>query len=333
MSISPVVSAQAQPATEESRHRQSLLPILKRWLREPLLHFLLLGLALFAAYAYMQRGRGGVESSKQIALSLDDLRTMDTYFVSQWHRQPTPAEFQAMVEDKGREEVLYREALDMGLDKDDTIVKRRMAQKMQFLAEDVAAAHEPSTVELKAWFDKNSNKFALPSRYSFRHLYFSPDNRGKNAQDDAAKALAKIASQPEDSKLTASLADQFMFQDYYGDRAPDALAKEFGPQFVVALEKLKPGSWQGPVESGYGWHLVYIDTVIPGRIPAFEEMEPDVKTAWLAEQKKEAWQKAYQQMRAKYAVLLPTPPEKGAVQTPGPPPKKQVPAPSGEGPL
>ena len=178
-----------QDSVPQSGPKSSFFPVLKRWLREPLLHFLLLGVVLFAVYAYMQRGRGGVESSKQIALSLDDLRTMDMYFESQWHRQPTPAEFQAMVEDKVREEVLYREALAMGLDKDDTIVKRRMAQKMQFLAEDVAAAHEPSTAELKAWFEKNSNKFALPSRYSFRHLYFSPDKRGKNAQDDAAKAL------------------------------------------------------------------------------------------------------------------------------------------------
>jgi hypothetical protein len=305
--------------------------MLKRWLREPLLHFLLMGVVLFAAYAYMQRGRGGVESSKQIALSLDDLRTMDLYFESQWHRQPTPAEFQAMVEDKVREEVLYREALAMGLDKDDTIVKRRMAQKMQFLAEDVAAAHEPSTAELKAWFEKNSNKFALPSRYSFRHLYFSPDKRGKNAQDDAARALAKIGGQPEDSKLAVSLADPFMFQDYYGDRAPDALAKEFGPQFAVALEKLKPGSWQGPIESGYGWHLVYVDTVIPGRIPAFEEMEPDVKTAWLGEQKATAWQKAYAEMRAKYTVLLPDPNAQPPANTP--PKPKQVPSPSGEAPL
>ena len=325
------VVAEAQPATEQSRLRQSFLPTLKRWLREPLVHFLLLGVVLFGAYAYMQRGRGGVESSKQIALSLDDLRTMEMYFESQWHRQPTPAEFQAMVEDKVREEVLYREALAMNLDKDDTIVKRRMAQKMQFLAEDVAGAHEPSTAELKAWFDKNSNKFALPSRYSFRHLYFSPDKRGKNARDDAAAALTKIAGQPEDSKLAVSLADPFMFQDYYGDRAPDALAKEFGPQFVVALEKVKPGSWQGPIESGYGWHLVYVDTVIPGRIPAFEEMEPDVKTAWLAEQKQQAWAKAYKEMRAKYTVLLPDPGAQPAANTP--PKTKQVPAPSGEGPL
>ncbi len=331
--VSVGVIQNEQDSVRPSRAKSSVFTVLKRWLREPLVHFLLLGVALFGVYGYMQRGRGGVESSKQISLTLDELRQMDIYFESQWHRQPTPAEFQAMVEDKVREEILYREALAMGLDKDDTIVKRRMAQKMQFLAEDVATAHEPSTAELKAWFEKNSNKFALPSRYSFRHLYFSPDKRGKNAQGDAVKTLAKIAGQPEDSKLAVSLADQFMFQDYYGDRAPEALAKEFGPQFVVALEKLKSGSWQGPIESGYGWHLVYIDTVIPGRIPAFDEMEPDVKTAWLAEQKQQAWQKAYTEMRAKYSVLLPGPSDKEAAQAPVPPPKKPVPAPSGEGPL
>jgi len=317
----------------DSRPKNFFNAAVKRWLREPLLHFLLLGAVLFAIYGYLHRGRGGVESSRQIALTLDDLRTMEAYFESQWHRQPTPQEFQAMVEDKIREEVLYREGLAMGLDKDDTIVKRRMAQKMQFLAEDVASAHEPSTAELKAWFDKNSQKFALPSRYSFRHLYFSPDKRGKNAQEDAGQTLAKIAGQAEDSKLAAALADPFMFQDYYGDRTPEAIAKEFGPQFAVALEKLKPGSWQGPVESGYGWHLAFIDTVIPGRVPAFEEIEPDVKTAWLGEQKAQAWQKSYGEMRAKYVVLLPAPPDKQAANAPAPPPKKQVPAPSGEGPL
>ena len=187
-------------------------------------------------------------------------------------------------------------------------MKRRMAQKMQFLAEDVAAAKEPTTAELKEWFEKNSAKFALPSRVSFRHLYFSPDRRGTRAREDAAKALAKLAGQPEDSKLAASLADPFMFQDYYRDRAPEYLGKEFGPQFALAVAKLPSGSWQGLVESGFGWHLVFVDTLIPGRVPAFEEVEPDVKTAWLGEQKAVAWEKAYKAMRAKYTVLLPAPP-------------------------
>ncbi|WP_051978837.1 peptidyl-prolyl cis-trans isomerase [Edaphobacter aggregans] len=329
--VEPTADRQRTLSHPESRN--SFFPRLKGLLREPLLQFLLMGVALFVIYAYMHRGRGGVESSKQIALTVDDLQLMESYFESQWHRPPTPAEFQAMIEDKVREEVLYREALAQGLDKDDTIVKRRMAQKMQFLAEDVAAAHEPSPTELKAWFEKHRSKFSLPSRYSFRHLYFSPDKRGKSAQEDAARVLAKIAGQPGDSRLTVSSGDSFMFQDYYGDRTPEAIAKEFGPPFAVAVEKLKPGSWQGPIESGYGWHLVFVDTVIPGRIPALEEIESDVKTAWLGEQKVTAWQRTYAEMRAKYTVLLPTPPDKDALRNPAPPPKRPVPAPSGEGPL
>src|SRR5215469_14813396 len=165
MSDAAEIARDGHDTLPQSESKNARVPGLSRLLREPLLHFLLIGLALFAIYAYLHRGRMGVESSRQILLSLDDLRQMDLYFESQWHRRPTPQEFQAMVEDKVKEEVLYREGLVMGLDKGDTIVKRRMAQKVQFLAEDVAAAHEPSTAELKAWFQKNTDKFALPSRY------------------------------------------------------------------------------------------------------------------------------------------------------------------------
>jgi peptidyl-prolyl cis-trans isomerase C len=234
---------------------------------------------------------------------------MGTYFQSQWRRLPTPEEFGRLVENKIQEEVLYREAVAMGLDKDDTIVKRRMAQKMQFLAEDVAAAHEPTREELGTWYEANRGQFAFPPRVSFRHLYFSPDRRGARARDDATAALTTLAGQPEESNLAATLADAYMFQEYYRDRTPEFLGKEFGPNFALAVAKLSPGSWQGPVESGFGWHLVFVDTLIPGRVPAFEEVEADVKTAWLAEQKAQAWQKAYQDMRAKYTVLLPVPAE------------------------
>ena len=118
-----------------------------------------------------------------------------------------------------------------------------------------------------------------------------------------------------------------MFQDYYRDRAPEYLGKEFGPPFALAVAKLAPGSWQGPIESGFGWHLVFVDTVIPGRVPAFEEIEPDVKTAWLGEQKALAWEKAYKEMRAKYTVLLPAPPESSAAASSSQMTKR--PAPSG----
>ena len=300
---------------------------MKHLIREPLVHFLLIGAALFVIYSFTQSGRPATASSKEIRLSHDEIRQLTLLYQSQWRRLPTPQELGMLVENKVQQEILYREALAMGLDKDDEIVKRRMAQKMQFLAEDVAAAREPTTTELRSWFENNSAKFAQPPRLSFRHLYFSPDRRGERARDDAQQTLAQLAGQPVDAMIASSLADAFMFQDYYRDRAPDYLAKEFGPQFALAVAKLAPGSWQGPIESGFGWHLVFVDTAIPGRVPAFEEVEADVRTAWLGEQKALAWEKAYKEMRARYTVLLPAPPDSSAA-----PSSSQVtkaPAPSG----
>lgn len=281
---------------------------MKRLLREPLLHFLLIGALLFAVFQFVRPETKVTPSSKQIQLSLDDLARMVVLFQSQWKREPTASELERLMETRVQTEVLYREALAMGLDKDDEIVKRRMAQKMQFLAED-AAQREPTTAELKRWYAKTSDKFAMPTHVSFRHLYFSPDRRAAHARDDAMKALAQLAGQTEDAKLPGSFADPFMFQEYYRDRGTDFLGKEFGPQFALAVAKLPIGSWQGPIESGFGWHLVFVDNAIPGHVPDFEEVEPDLKTAWLSEQKALAWEKAYQELRAKYTVLMPKPPE------------------------
>lgn len=304
-----VIDTETPPVIKRLERRASCVPTMARLFREPLLHFVLIGAALFVLFHYAQPTGPAEPSSRQIRLSFDELSQLVLLFQSQWQRQPTVQELDRLVENRVQEDILYREALAMGLDKNDTIVKRRMMQKMQFLAEDVAAAREPTTAELKAWFTRNADKFALPKRVSFRHLYFSPDRRGTHARDDAAKALAQLAGQPEDSALAGSIADPFMFQEYYRDRAPDYIGKEFGPQFAQAVEKLATGSWQGPIESGFGWHLVFVDTAIPGRVPSFEEIEPDVKTAWLGEQKALAWGKAYKEMRAKYTVLLPAPPD------------------------
>jgi len=298
---------------------------MKRLLREPLVHFLLIGALLFGVYGLGPSAGPATAGSKEIRLSQGEIAQLTLLYQSQWRRPPTPQELERLVENKVQQEILYREALAMGLDKDDEIVKRRMAQKMQFLAEDVAATREPTTDELRTWFGKNSAKFAQPPRLSFRHLYFSPDRRGARARDDAEQALAKLVGQPVDAKIAGPLADPFMFQDYYRDRAPDFLAKEFGPPFALAVAELPPGSWQGPVESGYGWHLVFVDTLIPGRVPAFEEVEPDVRTAWLNEQKALAWEKAYKEMRAKYVVLLPAPPESSAASSSSQTPKGPAP--------
>lgn len=300
---------------------------MRRVLREPLVHFLLIGAVLFGLYGLAPPGqRTAAAPSKEIRLSDGEIAQLTQLFQSQWRRLPTPQELQRMVENKVQQEILYREALAMGLDRDDEIVKRRMAQKMQFLAEDLAAAREPTTDELRSWFEKNSAKFAQPPRLSFRHLYFSTDRRGARARADAQQALAKLAGQPVDAAIAGSLADPFMFQEYYRDRAPEFLGKEFGPPFALAVARLVPGSWQGPIESGFGWHLVFVDTAIPGRVPAFEEVESDVKTAWLSEQKATAWARTYKDMLANYTVLLPASPASAAAPPSSPMTNEPAPA-------
>jgi peptidyl-prolyl cis-trans isomerase C len=278
-----------------------------QWLREPLVQFLLIGVALFLISGALNRGTSQRARGYDIALTMDDLRQVHNTFRAQWEREPSPEEMRGLVEQRIREEILYREALQLGLDKDDVIIRRRLTQKMQFLSEDVSAAYEPKSEELKLWYENNSQRFSLPATISFRHLYFSPDRRGRNARQAAVNTLAKIASQPEDSNA-GDLADPFMFQNYYRGRSADQLTKVFGTSFAQAVLQLKPGSWQGPIESGYGWHLIWIESITPGRIPNFEEVERDVKTAWLADQKAQQWQKAYDKMRTKYQVLLPEPP-------------------------
>jgi len=277
----------------------------KRWLREPLLHFLLAGLALFLVHQTLNPTAANRGASSRITLTEDDLRQMTIAWQAQGRPLPTAEQMKSLVEAKVREEILYREALALGLDNNDTIVKRRLAQKMEFLAEDVAALRDPTRDELKAWLEKNPARFALSPRASFRHLYFSPDQRGDRARDEAARALLKLAGKSGDWPGAPALADPFMFQDHYGDRSFEQLANLFGPPFAQAVLDLTPGSWQGPIESGYGWHLVWVDSITPGRVPAFEEVEPDVKAEWVAEQRADAKRKAFEAMRARYEVVLP----------------------------
>ncbi len=303
----------ALPGAPPAESRGASLP--RRLLREPLFHFLVLGAALFAASRWV-KPTDRAPANRQIVLTLDDLRQLQIGFAAQWQRAPTQQEMVGLLESRIKEEILYREALAMGLDKDDTIVRRRMAQKMEFLAEDVSSAHEPTTEELEAWFEKNTKLFTQPARVTFRHLYFSPDRRGKSAWPDATAALAKLAGRPASWAGAAALADPFMFQDYLADRTPDQISKDFGPLFARALFVQKPGAWSGPIESGYGWHLVFVDSLTPERASSFEEVEPDVKTAWLATRKAEAWDEAYKTMRAKYELVLPAPPENAAGVTP-----------------
>ena len=283
---------------------------LGRWLREPLLHFLLIGLALFGAYRLLNPDAGARSSANEIVITSDDLRQMSVTWMAQRRPPLTAEQWASLIEAKVREEILFREALALGLDKNDTIVKRRMVQKMEFLAQDLSKVEDPTPAALKAWFDKDPERFAHPPRASFRLLYFSPDRRGSRTRADAETVKAKLAKAARDAPVTEQLSDPFMFRDSYIDRTPEHIARELGPGFARSVFALKPAAaWQGPFESGYGWHLVWLDSLEPGRVPALEEVEPEVKAAWIDEQSAEARRKAYAAMRARYEVVLPEPPQ------------------------
>jgi peptidyl-prolyl cis-trans isomerase C len=279
--------------------------MIARWLREPLLQFLLIGLGLFGAYRLLNPAPAQLEGTSRIELTTDDLRQIRLAWLAQGRPELGPAEMQTLVNAWVREEILYREALALGLDQSDTIVKRRMAQKMEFLFEDVAALREPTVDELQAWYEKNAERFTLPPRATFRHLYFSPDRRGGRTREEATSVLKQVTGLPLDSEAAAALADRFMFQDFYADRSLDEVAKTFGPPFAQALLLSTTRAWAGPIESGYGWHLVWIESIVPARVPAFEEVASEVATGWIEDQRAEIRARAFEAMRARYEVVLP----------------------------
>jgi len=280
---------------------------LQRWLREPLLHFLLIGVALFAIYHWLNPTASNSNTSRRIELTSDDIRQIEIGWTAQWQRPPTSDELRNLVEERVREEILYREAIALGFDRGDTIVKRRMAQKMEFLSDDVSDLREPSLEELKKWYAKNGSEFATPARVTFRHVYFSPDKRGAQAQAAAQQALEKIDKTGDPAKAM-TLGDRFMFQDFYADSTSDQMANVFGTKFAEALVNLKTGSWNGPIESGLGWHLVWVESIVPKNVPEFEEVDlKDIKSQWLSAQRLETKRRLFTAMRERYEIVLPKP--------------------------
>ncbi|NGO51073.1 peptidyl-prolyl cis-trans isomerase [Allomesorhizobium camelthorni] len=280
-----------------SRHR------LQQILSEPLLHFFVVGVLVFGGYRFFNPEPEQAVDPQRIELTENDVQQLAISWLAQGRPQPSPDELRSLVDQKVTEEILSREAVALGLDRDDQIIKRRLAQKMDFLVADLAALEEPTEAQLADWYSKNSDRFALPPHASFRHLYFSPDKRGDGARGDATAALAVLAGKSADALQAQTLADPFMLRNFYGDSTPAQTAKEFGPAFAETLYGLKPGAWQGPVQSGYGWHLVWVESIEPGRVPLYEEVKPDVKAAWLDARYQEVKRTALEEMRSRYTVV------------------------------
>ena len=266
-------------------------------LKDPLVHFLALGLLLFVVHAFVA-DPSSWETDKTIRISEGDVRRLTAAWELQWRRPPSKDELTNLIREHVREEILYREALALGLDQDDSIVRRRLAQKMQFLSEDMAAGEEPSEAALQRFFEQHPDRFKTPATATFTHIYFSPDKRGAHARADAEQALKQL-------KFGANATgDRFMLQKHYAARSAEQVAGLFGASFAEDLFALPVGSWQGPLKSGYGLHLVRVENRTEASLPLFQEAQVDARAAWVDENRREANDRLYERLREDYRIEI-----------------------------
>jgi hypothetical protein len=268
---------------------------MRRLLREPLLHFFILGALLFGLYGWLHGGL--VKAPNEITVSRAQLDNMQAQFDRVWQRPPTTDEINGLVESWVREEILYREGLAMGFDRDDPVVRRRIGQKVAFLAEGPAPA-APTTAELQAWLDSHTDTYAIEATYTLRQVYFDPSRHGDQLKKDMDSArLALDRGQPFDGDAT------MLPPELEQVRAVE-VAQTFGKEFESTLRTLPVGSWQGPVRSGFGFHLVELRAREGGRPATLEEVRAAVERDLLHARTEEANEAFYQKLRANYAVRI-----------------------------
>jgi hypothetical protein len=278
------------------------------WFKEPLLHFLLIGVALFALYYQVADPQS--DRPRRIEVSAADIERMANLWARRWQRPPTPAELQGLIKAHVREEVLYREARALGLEQNDTIVRRRMAQKMEFFFQDIAARKEPSDDELQDFMENNAERFRRPARLSLTQVYLSRDKRGGQVMQDAEMLLEDLRLQGA-SADPGPVSDTFMFGYRFDDHDERDISRMLGEQFADAVAALPVGSWQGPVESGYGVHLVFVHDRVDAALPPLAEIRERVRNELLSQHQRKASEAVYQRLRERYDVVIDKPEGEG----------------------
>jgi hypothetical protein len=286
---------------------------LRKLIREPLFHFLLLGAVIFFIAGRSRSIR--VSSGENIVVTQSHIESVVVGFSRTWMRPPTQEEMQGLVEDYVREEVLYREAKAMGLDQDDIIVRRRMRQKFEFLSEDRAArSGPPSEAELEAYLRQYADKYREEPRFTFEHIFFNRGKHGKSAQADAQAVLARLTGKNGAAIDVEKLGDVFLLPFQFEKVSAGETAGFFGGNFEKQLATVEPGSWAGPLESSYGLHLVRVDEYLPGAAPPLANVREAVLRDLLNERRKQELDTQYAKLRARYTIVV-EPPEAPKVAT------------------
>ena len=273
-------------------------------LRDPLGHFLAIGAVLFV----LSFGLGGSAEgpSRVIHLSAGDVEGIKQMWAKTHFRPPNKAELDGLVASRIKEEILYREALALGLSEDDTIIRRRLAQKMEFLGEGLIDHGDPSDEDLHAYLKTHSEQFQNPARISFEHVYLNPERRGEAIEQDAQALL--VSFQAKDGAVNAHHAGDPILLDTRFDRVSQtSIANTFGKEFADTMMLLSPGQWQGPLRSAYGLHVVYVHERQEGRSPDLNEVRDRVRVALLSERRRDSKNVFYESLRDHYDVVVESP--------------------------
>ena len=271
---------------------------MKKLYKEPLLHFLIIGALIFIIFSSVNKDEIIVSDNKIVVTAAEIERLSDNWS-KKWKRLPTEAELQGLVDSYIREEVYYREALALGLDQYDTILRRRLMQKMEFLSNDLAELNQPDDTELNKFFLDHQDKYELPARVTFTHIYFSLDKRGAKAVEDAKSVLSGL-----NALRAPDRGDNFMLQYDFVQESPFEVERLFGNVFAEKLFQSEINTWQGPIESGYGIHLVRINEKIDARMPELASVIEKVRTDWMFEQKQKMNREIYERFKERYEIVV-----------------------------
>jgi hypothetical protein len=278
---------------------------LRRLLREPLLHFLLLGGLLFIAYGLLSRPEGSLSGS--IVVTQGRIENMALLFERTWQRPPTREELEGLIDAYVREEVVYREGVALGLDRDDVVVRQRVKQKMEFVAEDSSIPAEPSEDELQEFLAAHASAFAIPPRTTFHQVFIDP-LRHRTDLDAALQRLSVELRDVPSVEVAETLGDPTMLPPRFDGSSPSDVARTFGQEFATKLAELPENSWQGPVASGFGLHFVWVSERTDERTPTLAEVRDSVKRELDHARRGEWNEEYYRSLRAKYVVTI-EPPE------------------------
>lgn len=264
-----------------------------------MLIFFLLGGAMFVLF--QQVSTDYQPDNAEILVSKSQIQALASSFEKTWQRSPDVKELNALIQSFIREEVLYREALAFGLDKNDGVIRRRLSQKMQFLSEDIADLEQADDKTLQTYLDDHVDQYMKPSRFSFRQVYFNTSKQGHATQSEVQSLLIKLRKGDVDGKASG---DPIMIDHQFNLIRETEVERILGAQFVQALSGLPTGSWQGPVESGFGLHLVFIDEFEASKTPKLDDVRTQVARDWSAMKRSEINQAVYDKARQRYHVIV-----------------------------